>query len=126
MRDGEESVALCQWCGTPVQWNTLMADEWTHWHGGRYCRVPGSTYTSTPIRAAEPTVFEECTGSLVETMERLWESTKRAEMSTEEFRAAIYGSWIAPEKPAIEDIPKRWEEQWTQGWEERWRKEDEA
>lgn len=58
-RTSDTQVPLCVNCGTLVLFSAHEAGAWSHWHGGTFCRVPGSTYTASPVTKARPTVFAQ-------------------------------------------------------------------
>jgi hypothetical protein len=44
----------CVYCHEPIYLNVVFKDEWSHWHGDRWCHTPNG-FTATPLREATPT-----------------------------------------------------------------------
>lgn len=52
--DEQPKVETCVHCGEGLVFGVYTKDEWSHWHGGTWCR-DSRGYTATPLQRATPT-----------------------------------------------------------------------
>lgn len=45
---------VCTHCREPVEFDTVVKDTWTHWHGDTWCH-DARGLTKNPLQRAQPT-----------------------------------------------------------------------